>query len=143
MMSPKKLMKMAGKWKKPTTSGRKRISHPGVNVEVHSSLEPETGHFVIYTIDGGRFTIPLQCLHSNIFQALFMMSEEEFGLSGDGPITMPCDTASMEYIVSLVRRCIAKGIERALLNSIAFTPCSFAAAVHNKCLDQQVPFLAQ
>ncbi|KAI6677517.1 hypothetical protein NL676_038313, partial [Syzygium grande] len=54
----------------------------------------------------------------NIFQELFKSSEEEFGLSRDGPITVPCDAASMEYIVSLDRRSIAKEIEKALLNSI-------------------------
>ncbi|XP_030511698.2 protein NRT1/ PTR FAMILY 3.1-like [Rhodamnia argentea] len=99
VMSPKRLMKMARKWEKPA-SGRKRISHPGDNVEVNSSLAPEKGHFVIYESDGGHFTIPLQCFRSNIFQELFKMSKEEFGLSGDGPITMPRDAASMEYIVS-------------------------------------------
>ncbi|XP_030474446.2 auxin-responsive protein SAUR68-like [Syzygium oleosum] len=142
-MSPKKLMKMARKCENLATSGRKRISHPGVNVKLNSSSAPEKGHFVIYTTDGGRFTIPLQCLHSNIFQELFKMSKEEFGLSGDGPITMPCNAASMEYIVLLVRRCIAKDIEKALLNSIAFSPCSLAAVVHSKCVDQQVLFLGQ
>ncbi|XP_030511700.2 auxin-responsive protein SAUR68-like [Rhodamnia argentea] len=141
MMSPKKLMKIARKWEKLASSGRKRISHPGDNVEVNSSLAPEKGHFVIYTADGGRFTIPLHCLHSNIFQELFKMSEQEFGLSGDGPIIVPCDAASMEYIVLLVRRCIAIDIEKALLNCVAFTPCSLAAAVHTKCVVQQVPSL--
>ncbi|XP_030461342.1 auxin-responsive protein SAUR68-like [Syzygium oleosum] len=129
---------MARKWEKPAASGWKKISQLGVNAEVNSSLATEKGHFVIYTTDGGRFTIPLQCLRSNIFQELFKMSEEEFGLSGNGPLTVPRDAASMEYIVSLVRRCIAKEIENALLNSIAFTPCSLATAVHTKCVDQQV-----
>ncbi|KAF8020529.1 hypothetical protein BT93_G1067 [Corymbia citriodora subsp. variegata] len=102
MMSPKKLMKTVSKWEKPVTSGRKRILHPGVNVKAKSSLATKKGHFVIYTTDGGCFVIPLQCLCSNIFKELFKMSEEQFGLSGDCPITVPCDAASMEYIVSLV-----------------------------------------
>ncbi|KAF8024778.1 hypothetical protein BT93_F1836 [Corymbia citriodora subsp. variegata] len=139
-MSPKKLMKMARKWEKPATSGRKRILHPGVNV---SSSTSEKGHFVIYMTDGGRFVIPLQCLYSNIFKKLLKMSEEEFDLSGDGPITMPCDAASMECIVSLVQRCIAQDAEKSLLNFIPFTQRSLAAAVHNKSVDQQALFLAQ
>ncbi|KAF8027681.1 hypothetical protein BT93_E0558 [Corymbia citriodora subsp. variegata] len=130
-MSPSKLMKMARKWEKPAALGRKRISHPGVNVDVNSSSAPEKGQFCIYTTNGGRFTIPLQCLRSNIFQELFKVSEEEFGLSGDGPITVPCDAAFME--------CITKDIEKALLNSIAFT--LLAAAVHTKYVDQQVPLI--
>ncbi|KAF8027684.1 hypothetical protein BT93_E0561 [Corymbia citriodora subsp. variegata] len=80
MVSPKKLIKMVRKWEKATAPGSKKIAHPGVNVEVNSSLTPEKGHFVIYTTDGGHFTIPLQCLCSNIFQELFKMSKEEFVL---------------------------------------------------------------
>ncbi|XP_010068606.2 auxin-responsive protein SAUR68 [Eucalyptus grandis] len=99
-MSPKKLMKMAWMWEKLAASCRRRISNPGVTMEFHSSSAPEKGHFVIYTTDGGRFMIHLQCLHSNISEELFKMSEEEFGLSGDGPITLPCDAASMEHHLS-------------------------------------------
>ncbi|KAF8024779.1 hypothetical protein BT93_F1837 [Corymbia citriodora subsp. variegata] len=71
------------------------------------------------------------------------MSKEEFSLSGDGSIAVPCDAASMECTVSLVQRCIAKDREKALLNSIPFTPCSLAIAVHSKCVDQQSLFLCQ
>ncbi|KAF8020531.1 hypothetical protein BT93_G1069 [Corymbia citriodora subsp. variegata] len=52
--------------------------------------------------------VPLERLSSNIFQELFKMSEEEFGLSSDGQFTMPCDAASMEYIISLIFGHIAK-----------------------------------
>ncbi|KAK3421121.1 hypothetical protein EUGRSUZ_G01816 [Eucalyptus grandis] len=130
-MSPKKLIKMARTWEKLTALGRRNFP------------SWKKGHFVIYMTDGGRSTIPLQSLHSNIFEELLKMSEEEFGLSGDGPITVPCDAASMEYIVSLVQRCVAKDIEKALLNSIAFTLCSMAAAVHSRCVDQQAVFLGK
>ncbi|KAK3421130.1 hypothetical protein EUGRSUZ_L01270 [Eucalyptus grandis] len=135
MMSPKKLFKMARKWEISTGSSRKRIALAGAGDESNTaSSATEKGHFVIYTADGSRFMIPLQCLSSNIFQELFKMSKEEFGLSSDAPITMPCDAASMEYIVSLVQRCIAKDIEKALLNSIAFFGCS-AASLDNKCAE--------
>ncbi|KAF8020587.1 hypothetical protein BT93_G1122 [Corymbia citriodora subsp. variegata] len=111
MMSPKKLLKVAGKWEISAASGGKRIALAGAR---------KKGHFVIYTADGSCFMVPLECLSSNIFQELFKMSEEEFGLSSDGPITMPCDAASMEYIISFVQRHLAKDIEKDLLNSIAF-----------------------
>ncbi|KAF8024780.1 hypothetical protein BT93_F1838 [Corymbia citriodora subsp. variegata] len=75
--------------------------------------------------------VPLECLSRNTFQELFKMSEEEFGLSTDGPITMPCDAASMEYMMSLVQSSKAKDIEKALHNSIAFFRCS-AASLHNE-----------
>ncbi|KAK3421123.1 hypothetical protein EUGRSUZ_G01818 [Eucalyptus grandis] len=128
MMEPKKLMKMVRMWEKIAASGRRRISDPGVT----------RGHFVIYTTDGRRFMIPLQFTRSNIFKEHFEMSEEEFRLSGDGPITVPCDAASMEYIVSFVERCVAKDIENALLNSIPFTPCTLASALHNKLKETMV-----
>ncbi|XP_030461338.1 auxin-responsive protein SAUR68-like [Syzygium oleosum] len=130
MMSPKKLLKMARKWEISEVSNRKRSALAGAIVQLTSpSSVTEKGHFVIYTGDGSRFTVPLQCLSSHIFQELFKMSEEEFGLLSDGPITMPCDATSMEYIVSLVERDIAKDIKKALLNSIAFfsmLSCLFA-----------------
>ncbi|XP_030461341.1 auxin-responsive protein SAUR68-like [Syzygium oleosum] len=135
MMSPKKLLKVARKWEISAASGRKRIALAGARVESNStSSVTEKGHFIIYTADGSRFMVPLQCLSSNIFLELFKMSEEEFGLSSDGPITMPCDAASMDYIVSLVKRGIAKDIEKALLNSIAFYRCS-AASLHHECVE--------
>ncbi|KAF8020536.1 hypothetical protein BT93_G1074 [Corymbia citriodora subsp. variegata] len=137
----------ASKWEKPVTSGRKRISHPGVNVKAKSSLATEKGHFVIYTTDEGCFVIPLQCLCSNIFKELFQIIPpcQLLALLGSvcRTITVPYDAASMEYIVSLVQRCVAKDIEKALLNSIPFTPCSLAAAVHNKSIDQQALSLGQ
>ncbi|XP_048135590.1 auxin-responsive protein SAUR62-like [Rhodamnia argentea] len=145
MMSPKKLMKMLRKWEKPVSSGMKRISRSGCESD-----------FIISIRQG--------CLHSNIDEELFKMYEEEFGLSRDSPITMLFNVVSMKYVVSLVQRSIAKDIERALLNSIAFTLSPFAAAVHTsvwinkfpfsisegntsccayQCVDQQVPFLDQ
>ncbi|XP_030461340.1 auxin-responsive protein SAUR64-like [Syzygium oleosum] len=132
MMSPKKLLKVARKWEISAASSRKRIAHTGARVESNStSSVTENGHFVIYMADGSRFMVPLKCLSSNIFQELFKMSEEEFGLSSDGLIVMPCDAASMEYVVLLVQRHIAKDIEKALLNSVAFFRCS-AASLHSK-----------
>ncbi|KAF8020590.1 hypothetical protein BT93_G1125 [Corymbia citriodora subsp. variegata] len=142
-MCPKKVMKMAWMWEKLATSHKRRISNPGVTVELNSTSALEKGHLVIYMTDGGRFTIPLQCIQSNIFDELLKISKEEFSLSGDSSITVPCDAASMGCIVSLVQRCIAKDREKALLNSIPFTPCSLAAAVHSKCMDQQSLFLCQ
>ncbi|KAF8027680.1 hypothetical protein BT93_E0557 [Corymbia citriodora subsp. variegata] len=135
MVSPRKLLKMARKWEISTTSSRKRIAPVGAREESNSaSSVTAKGHFVIYTADGSRFIVPLQCLSSKIFQEMFKMSKEEFGLSSNGPITMPCDAASMEYIVLLIQRCIDKDIEKALLNSIAFFRCS-AASLHNECAE--------
>ncbi|CBI37770.3 unnamed protein product, partial [Vitis vinifera] len=57
---------------------------------------------------------------------LFEMSEEEFGLPSDGPITLPCDSFFMEYILFLVQRGVAKNLEKALLTSVAHTQSSSA-----------------
>ncbi|MBA0766495.1 hypothetical protein Gotri_015533 [Gossypium trilobum] len=105
---------MARKWKKLSVIGRRRIT---------SSLV-DNGHFVIYTIDQKRFVIPLAYLRNTIFMELLKMSEEEFGLPSDGPIIFPCDSVAMNYIVSLLRRSLAKDLEKAVLNSVASYRCS-------------------
>ncbi|KAH7692280.1 Small auxin-up RNA protein [Dioscorea alata] len=64
--------------------------------ECSTSCVAEKGHFFVYTSEGKRFMIPLAYLTNNIFKELLRISEEEFGLPGDGPITLPCDAASME-----------------------------------------------
>ncbi|MBA0581134.1 hypothetical protein Gorai_023320 [Gossypium raimondii] len=125
MLSTKKLIRMERKWRKMAAIGRKTITSTGstrrkVADEDHSSESSvgDKGHFVVYTADKKRFVIPLSYLNNSIFQELFKMSEEEFGLSSDGPITFPCDSVIMSYIVLLVRRGLAKDLEKAVLNSI-------------------------
>ncbi|KAH7692285.1 Small auxin-up RNA protein [Dioscorea alata] len=55
----------------------------------------EKGHFNVYTSEGKCFMVPLAYLDNSIFKELLRISEEEFGLPCDGPITLPCDAASM------------------------------------------------
>ncbi|KAI9181161.1 hypothetical protein LWI28_012008 [Acer negundo] len=47
------------------------------------------------------------------------MSEEEFGLPGNGPIMLPCDAAFMEYALSLIQGCVDRHLQDALVVSIA------------------------
>ena len=129
MISPKKLIKMARKWQKVAASWGKRISvpriHQGLNADCCStSSVADKGHFVVYTADRKRFMIPLAYLNTQIFRDLFKMSEEEFGLPSDGPITLLCDSFFMEYIVFLMQRSVAKDLEKALLMSFANTRSS-------------------
>lgn len=58
------------------------------------------------------------------------MSEEEFGLPRDGPITLPCEAAFVEYALSLIRRHVDRDVEKALLLSLAPPPatCSFGSS---------------
>ncbi|XP_021774740.1 auxin-responsive protein SAUR64-like [Chenopodium quinoa] len=110
MISTKKLLKMARKWQKIAAASRKRISWP-------KPLADE-GHFVVYTTDGKRFTIPLAYLKSEIFIELFRIAEEEFGLTSSGPITVPCDSIFMEYMISMIQRRVAVDLEKALIMSL-------------------------
>lgn len=132
MVSLKKLIAMARKWKKMAGIGRRMISFP----VLISRRVADKGHFVVYTADKKRFVVPLAYLSSKIFQELFRMSEEEFGLPRDGPITFACDAAFMEYVVSLVQRSVSMELEKALLASLA--SCQyFATAEALSC--RQIP----
>lgn len=114
MVSTEILIRMARKWKKLSVNGRRRITSSVV----------DNGHFIIDTIDQKRFVIPLACQRNTIFVELLKMSEEEFGFPSDGPITFPCDSVAMNYIVSLLRRSLAKDLEKAVVNSVASYRCS-------------------
>lgn len=94
MIHPKKLIEMARRWHKKIT---------------------DKGHFVVYTIDGERFMIPLSYLNSKIFEELLKMSEDEFGLSNDGPIVLPCDASLVKHMISLMRRHNSQEMERELI----------------------------
>ncbi|XP_017970322.1 PREDICTED: auxin-responsive protein SAUR68 [Theobroma cacao] len=146
MITPKKLIRMARKWQKTAAIGRKTITSARTNYKKmaaasHSkqSSVVEKGYFVIYTIDERRFAIPLAFLRNSIFQELLKMSEEEFGLPSDGPITLPCDAVVMNYIISLVKRgLLAKDLERAVLSSITgYRFSSYSTFFHEGHDDQQ------
>ncbi|KAL5983614.1 hypothetical protein ACLOJK_017702 [Asimina triloba] len=125
MVNPKKLIAMARKWQKLAATGRKRISMPraraGVDGDACKNSASSKGHFIIYTTDGRRSAVPLAYHNTLIFQQLFRMSEDEFGLPRDGPITMPFDANFMDYIVSLLQRAVPEDLERALLLSLPTT----------------------
>ncbi|KAJ0960622.1 hypothetical protein J5N97_001498 [Dioscorea zingiberensis] len=119
--------RMAWKWQIAAALGRRRISPEKTNASSDSeACTPTTtyvshkGHFIVYTSDGKRFMVPLEFLDTRIFQELLRMSEEEYGLPGDGPITLHCDAVSMEYILLLLKKQVSKDVEMALLSSIWF-----------------------
>lgn len=130
MISPKKLIKMARKWQNMGAKGRN--SKPCL---------PEKGHFVVYSTDRKRFTIPLEYINCNIFQELLRMSEEEFGLPSNGPLVMPCDSVVMEYIVSLAQRGAAGSLEGALLNSTSTGQSSLSVSCQES-KSQNLPIFA-
>ncbi|KAH7692259.1 Small auxin-up RNA protein [Dioscorea alata] len=107
---------------------KRKISSPRANdtcsdfSACSTSYVAEKGHFNVYSSEGKRFMVPLAYLDNTIFKELLRISEEEFGLPCNGPITLPCDAASMEYVLSLLTRGVSKEMEMALLNSI-FSSC--------------------
>ncbi|KAK4707634.1 hypothetical protein R3W88_028559 [Solanum pinnatisectum] len=143
MVSTKKLITMAKRWQKFAAKQRKRISFPRNGSEADScstssSSRVEKGHFVVYTADQARFVIPLAYLENEAIAQLLNMSEEEFGLPSGGPITLPCDSGFMNYIISLIKKGVAAGdLQRALLLSIP-SCCSSTFSLHQKSGNQQL-----
>ncbi|KAJ0076557.1 hypothetical protein Patl1_35787 [Pistacia atlantica] len=104
MLSTKKLIKMAMKWRKAVVEGRKRILFQKANSFANlngsnTSYVANKGHFVVYTTDCRRFVIPLPFLNNDI-------------LPSDGPITLPCDSFFFEYMVSLIRGSVVKNQDK-------------------------------
>ncbi|ONH95047.1 hypothetical protein PRUPE_7G048500 [Prunus persica] len=127
IISPKRLIKIASKWQKRDAVGRNKNSSPRVaNNNMMNNMVSEKGTFVIYTIDESRFVLPLSYLSNCIFQELFKMSEEEFGLStSSGPIVLPCDSFFMNYVVSRLQQGMTTDLERALqAKSLISCSCS-------------------
>ncbi|KAL3722772.1 hypothetical protein ACJRO7_035042 [Eucalyptus globulus] len=143
MISTKKLIQMARKWQKMATMGRKRIAFQRTNsksrlANANGSSAGQKGCFIVYTMDERRFAIPLSYLSNNIVRGLFRASEEEFGIPTDGPITLPIDALSMEYIISLISRGLAKDQENALLMSLTRGSCSSSSAFNQALESQQI-----
>nr|XP_009789303.1 PREDICTED: auxin-induced protein 6B-like [Nicotiana sylvestris] len=143
MVSTKKLIKMARKWQKFVVKQRKRISLPGNGSDADSCSTSSSsiagkGHFVVYTIDQRRFVIPLAYLENEVIMQLLNISEEEFGLPSGGPITLPCDSAFMDYIISLIKKGVAAGdLHKALLLSIPSCCCS-TSSIHQESGNQHI-----
>ncbi|KAK1324249.1 hypothetical protein QJS10_CPA01g00301 [Acorus calamus] len=127
MIKSKRLIEMARKWHRTASLGRRRRISLGARARAVAAIANE-GHFVVYTVDGKRFVVPLAYLGSPIFKRLLRMSEEEFGFPGsggvNGRITLPYDAAVMNYVLLLMERRVSRDVEGALLVSIAAGRCS-------------------
>ncbi|WCJ18918.1 SAUR-like auxin-responsive protein family [Euphorbia peplus] len=120
-ISSKKLIKLARKWQKMAALKRRRItfqSHTDTT-SCSTSAKAEKGYFAVYSADQKRFLLPLEYLSSELIIELFNMAEDEFGLPGNGPLTLPCDAEIMEYAIGLIKRQVNRDVERALLTSIS------------------------
>lgn len=144
MISLWKLIELAQKWQRVAGLRRKRISFMKANrgkEHLGSSQAPcmaEKGHFTVYTADQKRFEFPIKYLNNCIIRELLMLSEEEFGLPGDGPIMLPCDAHSMEHIISLIRENKGKDLQKnGLTISIPTGGCS-ASSTHQRHFGSQL-----
>ncbi|KAK1606940.1 hypothetical protein QYE76_030613 [Lolium multiflorum] len=117
MISSKKLAQLSKRWQGIGAIGRRRVTTSDKHIHPSCSSVAGKGHFVVYSSDGSRFEIPLACLHTTVFEELLRMSRE-FGFTSDERITLPCDTATMEYVMCLLRREASEDVERALLSSL-------------------------
>ncbi|XP_031127057.1 auxin-responsive protein SAUR68-like [Ipomoea triloba] len=141
MISSKRLIKLAKRWQKFAAIQRKRISFPTINEDADSCTTSSAvykGHFTIYTADQKRFVVPLSYLENEIIRQLLNMSEEEFGLPSDGPITLPCDAIFMDYIVSLLSHSLSRELENALLFSVTAYCCSSASQHQDGLRNQEL-----
>ncbi|KAK9922753.1 hypothetical protein M0R45_031200 [Rubus argutus] len=141
MLNPKKLIRITRKLQNIRVIGRKKGSYLGAGVvtcyKTNSPMCADKGSFVIYTLDKRRFVFPLSYLSNYIFQELFKMSEEEFGISSHKPITFPCDSLLMNYIVSLAQLGMSLDLEKDVVNSIIRTSCSLSTS-HQEQTSQQL-----
>ncbi|KAL4186538.1 hypothetical protein AMTRI_Chr09g34440 [Amborella trichopoda] len=115
MINSKRLLEIVRKCQKKAMSQRRRISLKRNTSNRMDSVAVE-GHFVIYTVDGSRFVIPIAFLNHPIFRELLLVAEEEFGFIGSHPLTVPCESFVMEYIVSLLKKNASKEVEKALIS---------------------------
>ncbi|KDP36840.1 hypothetical protein JCGZ_08131 [Jatropha curcas] len=143
MINPKKVIEIASKWQNAASLKRRRRSSRGICLPTNHTGSSENkckvqvaqkGHFVVYSIDKKRFVVPLYYLNHSIFKELFKMSEEEFGLPGTGPIVLPCDAVSMEYVISLVKQHFTD--QESYIRSMVDCGCSFTP---NNLGSQQIP----
>ncbi|KAL9370612.1 hypothetical protein Peur_035752 [Populus x canadensis] len=147
MISAKKLIKLARKWQKVAAISRKRLTFPQTISSLDSddcstSSTAEKGHFVVYTTDKKRFVLPLDYLNNEIVKELFNLAEEEFGLTSNGPLTLPCDAAFMEYAITMIKKNVAKDVEKALLITLASNRCSSSLNFHQDVTNQQLSILS-
>ncbi|KAG6496170.1 hypothetical protein ZIOFF_044018 [Zingiber officinale] len=134
MLSPKRLVEKAKKGL-PLMRSNSRSSCCDFN----NVMVADKGHFVVYSMDDARFVVPLSFLKSCIFQELLKVSADEFGLPGEGPITLACSGVFMEYVISLLKRSVSRDVEMALLASIDNTSrCSDSSLVGLGCDQQRV-----
>ncbi|XP_006660925.1 auxin-responsive protein SAUR36-like [Oryza brachyantha] len=132
MIHPKRLAQLARRLQRVKTTTRED-DNCGT-----SSPVADKGHCTVYTAEGRRFEVPLAYLGTTVFSELLRMSQEEFGFTSDGRITLPCDAAIMEYVMCLLRRNASEEVERAFLSSVVMSCQNSSCTVPPVTLHQQL-----
>jgi hypothetical protein len=120
MIHSKRLAQLAGK------SQRVKTEAKDATTSCTTPPVADKGHCAMYTADGRRFEVPLAYLGTMVFSELLRMSQEEFGFTRDGRITLPCDASVLEYVMCLLRRNASEEVEKAFLSS-AVVPCQHSS----------------
>ncbi|KAF0910682.1 hypothetical protein E2562_004674 [Oryza meyeriana var. granulata] len=139
MISARRIAQLAKKWRRMAALGRKRLTMSSTSTATATeeaqgcstaavAAVAGKGHCAIYTADGARFEVPLAYLGTAVFGELLTMSQEEYGFSGDGRITLPCDAMVMEYVMCLLGRNASPEVEKAFLSSMVMQ-CQYASCV--------------
>ncbi|KAK1587207.1 hypothetical protein Q3G72_010603 [Acer saccharum] len=135
MINSKGLVGLANKWQKKAAMKHQRISFTENGDGQNPSSVSNKGHFVVYTADKTRFMVPLEYLSKSVFRELLRMSEEEFGIPTNGPITLPCNRTFLKYVLSLFRGGMSEDLEKSLLTSL--TTCHFSVSLLGQGLSHQ------
>lgn len=126
MLSSKKIAHLAKRCQRMMAASGQQTS--GINECCSTTSVAEKGHCVMYSADGTQFKVPLVYLGKRVLAELLRISQEEFGFTSHGKITLPCDASVMEYLICLLRREASEEVERAFLSSIV-SPCHKACSV--------------
>ncbi|KAE8667382.1 putative C globular stage [Hibiscus syriacus] len=71
----------------------------------HAPSDVPSGHVaVIVGISMRRFIVRATYLNHPMFRNLLVQTEEAYGFSNDGPLTIPCDESFFEEILRVVSR---------------------------------------
>ncbi|CAL5082674.1 unnamed protein product [Urochloa decumbens] len=127
MVQSKRFSQLAKKWQ--------RVKTDSGDAATCCTTYPvaDRDHCTVYTVDGKRFEVPLAYLSTMVFSELLRISQEEFGFTKDGRITLPCDAVALEYLMCLLRRNASEEVEKAFLSSVVI-PCRHSSYT--------VPFVA-
>ncbi|KAE8771693.1 auxin-responsive protein SAUR36-like [Hordeum vulgare] len=98
MIHPKRFPQLVRKWQ------RVRTTSSDDEAGCTTPQGTDKGHCAMYMANARRLEVSLTYLNKIVFGELLRMSQEEFGFTCDGSITLPFNAALMECVMCLLRR---------------------------------------